>query len=73
MTAAGSKALGNQRFRLQNIEFLGEDFEPESKVGFKMQTKGYLIPTAQPGTHRHYGDGVDRVRAVGSRRQRIPQ
>ncbi len=50
MTAAGSKALGNQRFRLQNIEFLGQEFEPESKVGYKMQTKGYLI--RQPNRER---------------------
>jgi len=50
MTAAGSKALGNQRFRLQNIGFLGEEFEPEAKVGYKMQTKGYLI--RQPNRER---------------------
>ena len=50
MAAAGSKALGNQRFRLQNIEFLGEEFDPESKVGYKMQTKGYLI--RQPNRER---------------------
>ena len=50
MAAAGSIALGSQRFRLQNIEFLGEEFDPDAKVGYKMQTKGYLI--RQPNRER---------------------
>jgi hypothetical protein len=43
MKAAAAKPPGSHRFRLQNFEYLGADFKPESHKGHKMQTKGTLM------------------------------
>ncbi len=47
---ASLRELGTQTFRLQNIAYLGEDFDLDSYAGQKMQTKGYVI--RQPNRER---------------------
>jgi mono/diheme cytochrome c family protein len=44
------RELGNQTFRLQNVDYLGSDFDLDSYSGQKMQTKGYVI--RQPNRER---------------------
>ncbi|MBI4473969.1 MAG: cytochrome c [Acidobacteria bacterium] len=43
MDNAMVKPLGNQIYRLQSVDYLGEDFMIESHLGHKVQTKGLLI------------------------------
>jgi quinoprotein glucose dehydrogenase len=47
---AETKELGGLEFRLTNIDIVGDNFDPKSHVGQKIQTKGYL--TRQPGNER---------------------
>ena len=44
------RELGDWTFRLQNVDYLGSDFDLDSYVGQKMQTKGYVI--RQPNKER---------------------
>jgi len=50
LETAHAKALGDQTYRLQNIDFLASTFMPETHVGNKLQTKGKLI--RQPNRDR---------------------
>lgn len=50
MKTAETKELGALEFRLDNLGYLGTDFNPQSHSGHKMQTKGYLV--RQPNMER---------------------
>jgi mono/diheme cytochrome c family protein len=43
LEAARQQTLGEKTFRLQNLSYLGADFNPESHTGHKMHAKGTLM------------------------------
>jgi len=48
--AAETEPLGNLTFRLQNIDYVGDSFDPKMHVGQRIQIKGSLI--RQPNAER---------------------
>lgn len=45
IAAARAKSLGNQTFRLLDVEYFSTAFQPESHAGHKVNVKGFLIRT----------------------------
>jgi len=45
IAAARAKPLGNQMFRLLDVEYFSAAFHPESHAGHKVNVKGFLIRT----------------------------